>query len=184
MAEQVKPVGSKPKSRLSGKIREAVRLMVEDGLTRPQAAEKTGLQDNSLYKALRRPDVRSLRNELLRGCRESAASGVVKRVLDLATGAKSDAVKLDANRFLADVAQEGPVHRGEITHHHQGMQQPGLTICFNEFRTHTVDTVTGQVTDGPALISPPIRMIGTPQPHPEGGRRIPVRVPHPSEASK
>jgi hypothetical protein len=150
------------KTRLSTQIREGVRLMVEDGLTRPLAAEKVGILDNSLYKALRRPDVRSLRNDLLRGCRESAASGVVKRVLDLATGAKSDAVKLDANRFLADVAQEGPVHRGEITHHHTG-QQPGMTLVL------VAAPPQPAIIDQPA----PVRMTTI--------NAMPKRVPHPSE---
>lgn len=44
-----------PKS-LPPRIRKAITAMVFDGLTRPEAAASVGIQDNTLYKHLRKPE--------------------------------------------------------------------------------------------------------------------------------
>lgn len=45
--------------RISTQIRTAIDAMVWQGLTRDDAAKAAGILDNSLYKALRRPDVKA-----------------------------------------------------------------------------------------------------------------------------
>lgn len=44
--------------RISAQVRTAINAMVWQGLNRAQAAEQAGLKDNSLYIALRKPDVK------------------------------------------------------------------------------------------------------------------------------
>lgn len=52
---------SKPGKQLkiTRKVRDAIHAMVWDGLKRDEAAAKAGIKDNSLYVALRRPDVKA-----------------------------------------------------------------------------------------------------------------------------
>src|SRR5262245_11767588 len=99
------------KTRISTKVREAVRLMVEEGLNRATAAERVGLRDNSLYIALRKPDVCSYRNELMRALRESEASRTISRAAKLADTAESEHVRRDANEWLAGIEGIAPVQR-------------------------------------------------------------------------
>lgn len=115
------------KRRISAKIREAVRLTVEAGLTRPQAAERCGITDNHLYKQLRRSDVLALRSELLGVLRESARARTIAKAEQLMDGAESEHVRLDAIRYLNPNAE-----RSENLHLHQhSTQLPGLTIIYN-----------------------------------------------------
>ena len=44
--------------RMTARVRAAIELMVWQGLKRDEAAQAAGLKDNSLYAALRKPDVR------------------------------------------------------------------------------------------------------------------------------
>lgn len=55
------PKAAKPerKLRISTPVREAIHAMVWLGLKRDKAAEHAGMKDNSLYVALRRPDVKA-----------------------------------------------------------------------------------------------------------------------------
>lgn len=52
--DQRKPI----QHRISSKVRIAIDAMVWQGLKRDEAADKAGLKDNSLYIALRKPDVK------------------------------------------------------------------------------------------------------------------------------
>jgi hypothetical protein len=157
---------SKPKSRISAKLREAVRLMTEGARTRAQASEITGIKEDTLYRAMKRTEVQDLRNAFLRGLRESEAGRSIKRVADLADGSKSDAVKLDANEILLGLAGEGPVTKGEIAHIHSGTV-PGLTITFQDYRYPS-----------PAIIEQ------APQPRVTAANAIPRPIPHPSQRPK
>lgn len=46
--------------RVTRKVRDAVHAMVWDGLPRRRAAEKAGISEHGLYKALRKPPVKAL----------------------------------------------------------------------------------------------------------------------------
>jgi hypothetical protein len=51
---------SNPKlERVTGKVRVAIEAMVWDGLPRDKAAEKAGISEHGLYKALRKPPVKA-----------------------------------------------------------------------------------------------------------------------------
>jgi len=141
--------------RISKRLREAIRLMVEEGLTRAKAAELAGMTDHGLYSALRKPHVRSLRREILGNLRESAASRTIARAEKLADEAESEHVRNDANQWLASLdPATAPVQRSEVTHH--GNLGPGLVI------------IMGSQAEPPAI----------------EGRAVeidPDRIPHPAE---
>lgn len=156
---------TKRKTRITAKVREAIRLMVEHSLNRPKAAEQAGLKDNSLYVALRRPEVCAFRSELMRVLRESEASRTISRVATLADTAQSEHVRLGANEFLAGIEGIAPVARSENVHIHAHLI-PGLTVVRNAVdRPHELAHPIVDVTPRPT-----IRRIGTPVPHPEDVR--------------
>lgn len=155
------------KARISKRLREAIRLMVEDGLTRAKAAETAGMTDHGLYSALRKPHVRALRRELVGALRESAASRTIARAEKLADSAESEHVRNDANKFLASLDPDtAPINRNESTITHKGIG-PGLIIQIG-------------ASEPPALVvrSEPQHEITSREIH----GRLPV--PHPALASK
>lgn len=186
MATQVKPAGSKPKVRLSAKVKIAIEKMVDHALSRAEAAQLAGLTDHSLYCALRKPHVQAYRHERMEVLRSSEASRTISRAAKLADTAESEHVRLQANTWLGALDDVAPVERSEHRHFHAGGNLvPGLTIVLQEYRPHVIDQGTGEIADGPVLLNPTINRVGTPQPHPGSRDRpaiaIPVRVPHPSE---
>ena len=99
---------SLPKPRISKKVRDAIDLRVQDGLSIAAAAEKAGMSRNGLAKALKRPPVRDLvRKVQERIVIESEASRAVYKAraleaaLDLMLNAKSEAVRARMVEFLA-----------------------------------------------------------------------------------
>src|SRR4051812_16009246 len=89
--------------RIDKRVRLALTLMVENGLNRKTAAAEAKLTDNALYKALRRPDVCSLRLQLMEVMRTSEASRTISRAATLADTAASEHVRLQANEWLAGI---------------------------------------------------------------------------------
>ena len=171
---------SPPKTRVSRKVAIAVEKMVDHALTRPEAAKLAGLTDHALYCALRKPHVQAYRHERMEVLRSSEASRTIKRVADLADTSKSDAVKLDANVWLAGIDGIAPVTKGEVHHTHSGIV-PGLTVVFGGWKPHTIEGKPVDVAEAAH-----IQRIGVPAPHPEAvanGFALPHRVPHPSEES-
>lgn len=158
---------SPPKTRVSRKVAIAVEKMVDHALTRPEAAKLAGLTDHALYCALRKPHVQAYRHERMEVLRSSEASRTIKRVADLADTSKSDAVKLDANVWLAGIDGIAPVTKGEVHHTHSHLL-PGLVVNF----------ITANAPTAPLVDI-------TPQPGPlaSHGFALPVRTPHPSEES-
>lgn len=119
--------------RISARVREAIRIMVEEGLNRSEAAERAGLKDNSLYVALRRPEILALRRELMEVLRASAASKSIARVDKLASDAASEHVRLAANELLLGLAGHVPMKRteGHVVHEVQ-RHVPGLIIVRHD----------------------------------------------------
>jgi hypothetical protein len=154
------------KTRIGRRVREAIRLMVEERLKRSEAAERAGLKDNSLYVAMTRPDVCAYRNGLMKALRESEASRSVGRVADLADNSNSDYVKLGANTLLLGIQGIVPPARveGRIEHTHAHLM-PGLVI-------NLIDREPVQIID----IDGRARVIERPKVN-----RLRERVPHPSE---
>lgn len=98
-----KPIG------LSKRVKAALELMVfgsADGpdagrpLTRAQAAATVGLADNSLYIAIRNPEVRKHLHHLEDVLKTSERPRAFRRIVDLAHGAESEKVSLDAAKYI------------------------------------------------------------------------------------
>lgn len=154
-----------PKNRISAKLREAVRLMVEDGLTRSKAAENAGMTDHGLYSALRKPHVRALRRQMVGDLRESVASQTIGRIDNLAQSALSEHVRLEANKHLASLDPDtSPVQRNETTHRFDGPMGPGLTIILMQPAAQPSEIIDGDAINRPAQLT-----------------HLPDRVPHPNE---
>lgn len=170
-----------PKTRISARVREAIRLMVETGLKRPDAAQAVGLQDNSLYIAMRKPEVLAWRAECMQILRTSAASRMVAKAVELADDAKSESVKLDAIKWVAGLEGIAPVQRTENIHH-LNVQVPGLEIVFSH--REPAPLIHDQSHE-PGSHSP-INSLPPPVPHPSMRNAIETsyrEVPEPSPVS-
>jgi DNA-binding phage protein len=115
------------KSRIGAKVREAVRLMVEEGRKRSEAAEVVGLTDDGLYRALKRSDVCALRSQLMAGVRDAEASRSFSRLADLADNAESEPTKYRANELLLGLGGFVPASRQDVRVQHESTT-PGLII--------------------------------------------------------
>src|ERR1700745_2715961 len=73
--------------KMTARVRSAVSLMVRKGLERGDAAKAVGLQPNSLYVAMRKPEVKSL---YLSECEAFRLSGKARRLHRLEEIAASD----------------------------------------------------------------------------------------------
>lgn len=120
---------SAPKVRISARTRDAIGHMVNEGLSRADAATKAGITDNWLYSQMRKPEVLSLQRELMQMLRTSEASRTIARAAKLADTAESEHVKLQANTWLAALEGIAPVQRTENIHH-LNVQVPGLCIMI------------------------------------------------------
>jgi hypothetical protein len=166
------------KTRLSGRVKAAIELMVWKGQKRDQAADSAGLHRDSLRKALKRPDVLAHMRAQMDLLRTSAAAGTISRAEHLMHNADSEHVQLDATKWLAGLEGLSPVAKSENVHLHRGMT-PGLTIIYGDWKPHVIE---GEAA--PAASQPKVNMIGTPARHPLDPRftaSLPARVPHPSE---
>ena len=149
------------KPRITLKVRAAVTAMVEEGLSRPQAALKAGMSDHGLYQALRKPLVLELLRTLQEVKRTSAGARTIARAESLADGAQSEHVRLQANEWLGGIAGIVPVQKAVVDHVHTHLM-PGLTIVMGGSRENLIDAEPGLLIEA----KPHINMIGTPAPHP------------------
>jgi hypothetical protein len=185
MSAATRKTSSKAKdTRISARVREAVRLMVEEGRKRPEAAQAVGLKDDSLYRALLRPDVCELRTELMQVKRTNAAARTIARAEHLADHAQSEHVRLQANEWLGGIAGVVPIqrHEGRFEHDHTGLT-PGLKI---EFRHRTTPELVQMVRDyiaanpNSAGATAAIEQLGTTLLM-GNGQPMPEPVPHPAQ---
>lgn len=114
------------KVRISRAVRDAVALMVFHGKSRAEAAEAVKLQDDSLYRALRKPEVLSYRHELMKHKRGEEASRSLERVAKLADASNSDHVKLQASQFLLSL--DGYRATEHVVHDHTHKIVPGYVL--------------------------------------------------------
>lgn len=96
--------------------------MATEGLSRREAAEKAGMTDHGLYNALCKPHVMKFKNDVLRAFRESEAERSFVRTVNLADVAKSENVKLEANKTIMSMddrylqkSQVNQVHSGNVS---------------------------------------------------------------------
>ena len=90
------------KGRISPALRTAIQLIVLEGLTIAQAAERTGYRPQSLEKALMKPHVKAEKANVMRAWRESKTERAWLTVADLASGACSEDVRLKAAKVFID----------------------------------------------------------------------------------
>lgn len=157
-----------PKARISRKVRDAIRYMVEEGLSRPDAAQKANLTDHGLYQALRNPLVLAYRRELLEVLRTSEAARCIARGAKLADAAQSESVRNDANKWLAGLDGLSPITKTETVNTHRHLL-PGLVIVRAPLPAPGDDArvIGGQAHE--TRKTKPIRMIGQSVPHPTMG---------------
>lgn len=83
LTDPSQPGGKPVQRRISGKVKAAVDAMVWQGLKRDDAAKAAGLQDNSLYVALRKPDVKRYYLDQLEVLRTSDRARRYHRLMEL-----------------------------------------------------------------------------------------------------
>lgn len=138
---------AKPKKvRISAKVRDACELLVNQGLHRSKAAKAVGLQDNSLYRAMRKPEVKALIMSLERDFRTSEGRRSVAKIATLRDKADSEHVQFKSAEWLAGLEGIAPVSRTEHSHiHAHQMIAPGLNISFSAKGDD--DLIEGELVD-------------------------------------
>jgi hypothetical protein len=107
--------------RISRRVKAAVEAMVWQGMKRGEAAQATGMKDNSLYVAFRRPEVRAY---YLSECEVLRVSGRARRIHRL-----EGLVEQDENKMAAVQASRTLDNMGEDAQARSGVQaSPWLTI--------------------------------------------------------
>lgn len=106
------PVGRPPNPKppamgLSKRVKASIELMIFEGLSRKDAARKSGLADNSLYVALRNPEVLRYFNAQMDVLRTGARPQAFHQIATLSESAKSEKVKLDAAKYLESEGKAG-----------------------------------------------------------------------------
>jgi hypothetical protein len=119
------------KVRISSRVKVAIDAMVMGGLSRPDAAKHAGIEDNTLYIALRKPEVLQYRSAQMEVMRTSESSRTFARIAKLADNADSEHVRLDASKHLGALDGISPVTKSESTINHKGLG-PGLTIIMSQ----------------------------------------------------
>jgi hypothetical protein len=110
--------------KISRVIRTAIEAMVWDGLTRAQAAEKAGIKDNSLYIALRRPDVKQHYLSELDVLRTSERARNIHRAVEIREQTTNQMASIQAIKLLEQISDDAPASRGSVS-------LPGLVIVVN-----------------------------------------------------
>jgi hypothetical protein len=97
MAERgaaIRPRSGRPKVKkysmgLSARVREAIGLMISEGLPRKEAAAPVGISDQKLYEAFRNPTVAAFHKEQLAALRTSEQSRSLHALCISGSGASS-----------------------------------------------------------------------------------------------
>lgn len=128
------------KVRISRNVRRACALIVNEGKTRAEAAEAVGIKDDTLYKAMTKPEVKAVLNSMKGDFRTQESWKSVHKIRELRDEAESEPVQRDSAMWLAGLEGIAPVSRTEHSHiHAHQMIAPGLNISF---------TQPGQVIEG------------------------------------
>lgn len=153
---------SAPKQvRISPRVRAAIDLMVFEGAKRPDAAQKAGITDHTLYVSLTKPHVLAYLNTQQGVLRTSASARSIARIDNLADESESDHVKLESNKFLLGIEGISPVAKSESINVHKHVL-PGLTIMTGGWSPHEIAQKPAELLD----ITPSVQRIGNPVAHP------------------
>ncbi|WP_119268368.1 hypothetical protein [Taklimakanibacter deserti] len=131
---QVRPPAPGAVRGLSPKVAEAIRLMAEQGMTRPEAAAAVGMKDDSLYRAFRAPIVRRHFHQLIDQVREAARPKAVQELARLSTEAASEKIRMESSKYI-DGAHESRQPHGVTVNLGVGVQvQPGYIVDVSQHR--------------------------------------------------
>lgn len=120
----IKPVGSPLKHRISARVRTAIEAMVWQGLTRDEAAQHAGIKDNSLYIAMRKPDVRRFylsELDVLRTSEKARNHHALVRIRDQDENKMATVAAVKVLEQIDETPATAGVHRSA----------PGVTIIIN-----------------------------------------------------
>lgn len=87
-------------------LREAIRLYVTEGLSKPDAALRAGMTLHGLLAALKKPHVRVFESSVKQAWMDSRTSKAWLNIAELADAACSEDVRLKANRVFLEAAGE------------------------------------------------------------------------------
>ncbi|MDI7862544.1 hypothetical protein MRS76_11285 [Rhizobiaceae bacterium n13] len=90
----------KEPAELSPKTRAAIELMVFEGNKRSEAAATVGMHDESLRRALTKPNTLAYLNECMEVLRTGARPRALHKIIALSEKASSERVSLDAAKYL------------------------------------------------------------------------------------
>ncbi len=111
--------------RITSKVRKAIHAIVWNGANRTEAARTAGLQEDSLYRAMRRPHVLSALRQEFENRRTAEPFRAYARQVKLGESAASEDVQERANRWIAGVSGLAPVSkvaiRAQVSHSFDGI---------------------------------------------------------------
>ncbi|MCK1718874.1 hypothetical protein [Bradyrhizobium sp. 141] len=110
--------------KITRKVRDAISLMVWEGLKRDDAAQRVGMKDNSLYVALRKPDVRAF---YLSECEVLRTSGRARRLHRLEQMSEQDDNKQAAVNAILALERLAPSDEAAVG---RAASMPGLQIVI------------------------------------------------------
>lgn len=154
--------------RLSRNIKTVIDLMVHDGAKLTDALETVGITRGAYLKASTKAEFAAYQQEAMRVLRKGEASRTIARAVQLADGAESEHVKLQANTWIAGLENIMPVQRTENVHLHQHVI-PGLTVIREGWKAHDQDARVIEGLAHQVRTQPVINRIGKSSPHPEAG---------------
>lgn len=110
---------------VKGRLRTAIELMVHEALPRREAAERAGLTDNALYRALNKPHVMRFKRSVFAAMVNAEAERSVVTMVELRDKAGSEHVRLEAAKHLGAL---GGVKPPETPKHQRPDAIPGYII--------------------------------------------------------
>lgn len=120
------------KLQIRGSLAEAIRLIEEEGLPLAEAATSVGYSRDALYAAFAKPHVKAYRAGVKRAWLQARTTKAWHNIANLADGAKSEDVKMKANKVFLEAAGElGATDRGDArpTTLIQIVAQAGSTVA-------------------------------------------------------
>lgn len=114
-------------------LAEAIRLIEEEGVSVSDAALSVGYQRKNLELAMSRPHVKAYRASVKRAWLKARTTRAWHNIANLADGAKSEDVKMKANKVFLEAAGElGQGDRGDARPSTliQIVAQPGSTVSI------------------------------------------------------
>jgi hypothetical protein len=122
-----KPTQRSAPMKVSGRLKQAIELMVWQGHSRDEAAKAAGLVPKSLYNALRKHHVKAFLLGELGALRTSARARNFHHLESIAANSANDMARVSAVKAMEALEDEAQ-QRGSVAGH---VMLPGLTIVIS-----------------------------------------------------